>query len=359
VLANVGASWVDQTASRFGGALTGAVVDAVPVPQANGRDGVVVGTFAGELEWHANQAGVLTHQANGFAPALGLFALAGIEVGDVAGDARADVVAVSTAGAPRLFVAGNLGFTEVVGAFPAMATGDRLRLADLDRDLDLDALSWTDGQPGLTAWLAHGGSFGPAPNGFLSVAGSVVADVAVVAVDGEPQVVIARSDGIAVQLGWNGSGYGGLRALPWRGRPTGLGLLSADIDRDGDVDVLVQRDHLDPLLLNNEQVHLAQVGLCEAGRASDLRFVAPQPGALAFLLFGTMQVTPTPYGLLRLDPASMGSLFVGVGSMTRETTWRLSMPPGLPPMRLPIQGAWLSPSGAVTFSGLEFFAIAP
>ena len=358
-LVNNGAAWGNQTATRFGGAITGVIAALAVYPQSHVADGLVLGTFAGQLEFHQNVGGVLVHQPTAFANGLGLFTLSSLLVDDFTGDNRPDVIALQTSGPLRLFVGTAAGFVASPLAFPVAAAGDRAAVGDLDRDGDPDLLLRTTGQPGVTALRCGAGVFTAPAGGFLGPVGFVVADAAVMQVDGEPRIVLARSDGLDVELPWNGAGFGPARVLPYRGTIVTTGLRIADVDRDGDGDLLVLRDQLDPAVMNNETVHLGQLGLCASGRAADVRLVGPQPGALAFIMLGAAQNTPTPYGLLRLSQPTIVSLFLGTASATRETVWRLAVPGGFPYARLPMQAAWFTLAGNLSFSGLEFFEIAP
>lgn len=358
ILAHQGTGWVEQTAARFGGAVTGVLARAVPYPLPSGRDALLVATFAGELEFHQNSAGVLVHQPGAFASGLGLFAPSDLAVGDFDGDGRDDLVVATTGGVPRLFLASLGGFVEATQAFP-LTLGDRLVPGDLDGDGDLDLLLFTPGQPGVTALRNHGGNFGIASSGFLPNIGFAPTAGLVLAREGVPRLVLGRGDAPALVSVWNGASFGPLLPLPYRGTPATRGLLAADLDRDGDRDLIVLRERYDPQVLHGDSLQIVQVGVGASGRATDVALLAPEVGSLAFVMFGAQQNTPTAYGLLRLDPPSIGSVFLGVAPLSREVNWRLLLPPGLPTMRLPMQGAWFTPTNTIRFSGLGFLEIAP
>ncbi|MCA8951233.1 MAG: VCBS repeat-containing protein [Planctomycetes bacterium] len=361
VLRNTGAAWIDATAVVFAGPATGVIAAVAPLPDASGRDHLVLGTFAGELEFHENIGGAFVRDPSRFPTGLGLFNLSQLLVADFTGDSPPDVLALQSANAPpRLFAATATGYVAVPFAVPLSAVGDRGTVGDLDDDGDLDVVLRTVGQVGVSVlrWNQQASAFGFAALGQLANVGFEAVDVAVVRVGNVPHVVLARADGPDVALAWNSVGYGTPSLLSYRGTPITRGLLTADVERDRDVDLLVLRAGLDPAVLVNETVDLQPLGPLQSGRSGQVLLRAPAVGSLSFLSFGLPLDTLTPWGLLRLDPATMGTFFLGAPP-GREVTWTLSLPPGLSWFRFPIQAAWITPANQVVLSGLEFLTILP
>ncbi|MCA8974891.1 MAG: VCBS repeat-containing protein [Planctomycetes bacterium] len=357
VLAQAGGSWVDDTATRFAGAATGTIAAVATCSRGGARDSLVLGTFAGELELHENVGGVLVHRPGAFPSGLQLWTLSSLLCGDFTGDGLVDVLALSTGGvAPKLFVANATGFVAMPGAVPATAVGDHGLVADLDGDDDLDVLLRRDGQAGLSALRWSGGAFSSVNLGSVSAVNFVVRDMAVVQVGAAPRIVLAREDGLDATMSWNGAGYSNPVTMPYRGTPASTGLLTADIDRDRDVDVLVLRDGMDPAVLKNTTVHLQRLGPSQAGRMGHI-LLRGQPGSFAFIAYGLPQNTQTPWGLLRLNPATMGSLFLGAAPASGENVWQLSLAPTWPRIRFPLQAAWFEPSGQIVLSALEHLVV--
>ncbi|MCR9246055.1 MAG: VCBS repeat-containing protein [bacterium] len=361
VLVKSGAGWVDETATRFGGPVTGIISTAAVYSHGSGPDSLVLGTFSGELEFHENVGGALVHQPGRFPASLGLFNLTQLLVADFSGDGEPDILALQSGNrAPRLFVATGSGFVAAPVAVPLTARGDRGVVANVDLDSDFDVLLRTTGQPGLSAmrWNRNTNSFLLTTLGAISTVNFEVSDMAVVRVDGAPRIVLGRAVGPDAIYAWNGSNYVGPSSLGYRGTPATRELLTADLERDGDIDVLALRDGLDPVVLNNGSLGLDPRGPVASGRAGQVVLRSPAPGSLAFVSYGLPLNTPTPWGLLRLDPGTMGTIFLGAPP-GREVTWNIPLASGLPWIRFPIQGAWITPASEVVLSGLEHLVILP
>lgn len=361
VLRKTAGGWVDETQVRFGGAQTGVIAAVAGYENGSGLEDLIVGTFTGELEFHANVGGIFTYQPGRFPNGLGLFNLTQILVADFTGDGNNDVLALQGNGQrPRLLVATPVGFAPATLAVPLAADGDFGTVGDVDQDGDPDVVLRTTGQVGVTVlrWQAATGSFAMASLGAIVAVNFEPRDIAVLTVDGAPRIVLARDDGPDAIYAWNGSSYVGPLSLGYRGTVATRGFLLGDVDRDRDQDVLVLRAGLDPALLMNETTLVQPLGPVQSGRANQVLLRAPEPGSLAFIAYGLPRDTLTPWGLLRLDPATIGSLFLGVPP-GRETTWNLPLGPGLPWIRFPIQAAWITPGNEVFLSGLNHLVILP
>ena len=361
LLVNGGAFWLDETPLRFGGAVTGNILTVGVYPRGGGlgADDLVLGTVLGELEFHENIGGSLVHQPGAFPSNLQLWTLSQLVIADFTGDGAADVLALSSGAPPQLFLRSGGAFVHSGTAIPAGISGSAGIAAHLDGDTDNDVLLRTPGVPGVTALRWHNGSFTNVNLGALGAVNFVVEDMAVVSVDGEPRVVLARNGGNEVVMSWNGTTYVGPTTLSYRGTAATTGLLTADVDRDGDQDLLTLRQNRDPLVLANTTTHLQQLGPVQSGRAGETLLRGPAPGSLVFISFGLPLNTVTPWGLLRLDPTTMGTIFLGVAPASRESVWTLPLNPGLPHIRFPIQAAWITPTNNILLSGLELLVIAP
>lgn len=359
-LVNANGSWTDETATRFGGAVTGLIAAVATYSGDGGEDDLVIGTFTGELEFHENVGGTLVPVGGVFPSGLQLWNLSRLIVADFSDDGVPDVMALSTGGAPpKLLVASGGGtFVEQPIAFPIGVSGDQGIAADLDADGDTDVLLRTTGMAGVTALTGSAGSFSVVSLGQLGTVSYVIDDFEVVDVDGEPQVVMVRNGERDLVMAWNGTNYPGASLLPYRGSTASTGVIAGDLDRDGDDDLIVLRDGVNPLVLNNETLHLQPLGSTYGGRTAEVLLRGPSVGALAFIAWGLPLDSMTPWGLLRLNPATMGSMYLGPAPASRENVWSLPLAPGLPSIRFPLQAAWITQGGDIVLSGLEHLVVA-
>ncbi|MEM7310270.1 MAG: VCBS repeat-containing protein [Planctomycetota bacterium] len=199
-----------------------------------------------------------------------------IESGDVDGDGDLDLVLgnsedndIGAGGGPsqpdRLYLNDGAGvFTDVTGIqFPVVEqTTERLALLDADGDSDLDVISAPFGNlwSGAVVYENDG-------TGTFSVA--------------EEGRVLLDSDSELVQ---------------------------ADVDRDGDIDLLSSNS-----ISYGMQRHLSWRSVARPGYALELEIFGPAAGELWSLAFsnGTLQFPLPPFGILFLDPGGAFGVFGG------------------------------------------------
>ncbi|MBK8976793.1 MAG: VCBS repeat-containing protein [Planctomycetes bacterium] len=296
-----------------------------------------------------------------------------VAVGDVDGDGDADVVFGNDYGSTgrqnRLYLGdGNGVLTEAVGALPVLADRTQaVALFDVDADGDLDLLAANLFSQTTLALNDGSGTFTDVtaarlPQARLGTHGLAVGDVDG---DGDPDIVLAN-DGQDSVL-WLNDGRGTfVAASPGRlpaGTSTAQCAVLADLDEDGDLDLVLGQRGAGPWLLVNDgagtfgdasslaaslvvgpyrvaaldldgdrDVDLAFGGLDRFGDGQVLRnrvrsiespFLAPLGGSLGFDVHaaggapGSLQaVLPLvgfrpfawpfpPFGVLRIDPAAM------------------------------------------------------
>ncbi len=147
---------------------------------------------------------------------------------------------------------GRLSVSAVIDGLPGgfFTELPSVHIADVDRDGDNDVLyshrdtgAFSDGEIGL--WRNNGdGSFGPAEaivlsTGNISANGGVGTTTADVTGDGWPDILAATESGHTWFL-VPGDGQGGfLPARPFRAGDTPVTVETADLDRDGDLEVVV------------------------------------------------------------------------------------------------------------------------
>ncbi|HLL52223.1 MAG TPA: VCBS repeat-containing protein [Myxococcaceae bacterium] len=170
-----------------------------------------------------------------------------IALGDVNGDGALDLLTADARGAQVsvAFGRGDGTFVTPVTSIPVGIAPHLLALADMDRDGDLDLVASDHDSATLAVWLGGGrGAFTPAPGSPFGAHGGkphnhglAVGDVSG---DGFPDVVTANQEdrSLSVLLG-----DGGGRLAPAPGSPFPAGgepYMSrlADLDRDGHLDIV-------------------------------------------------------------------------------------------------------------------------
>lgn len=366
VLVHNGAGYVDGTALRWLGAAQ-PVAAVAPlrsgISTASVLDDVVVATFGGELLLMRNQGGTLV-PASGFPGALGLFNLSRLLVADLDGDGRQDLVALQGNAPPRVLLARpGPAFVEHVGPTLNVGQAGDGAVGDVTGDGVPDLVLLPAGQPGLVVLRGDGGG------GFVDISNSVLPPlgpatftcVAVARMDGAPRILLGRDGGPQWMLtrGQVTGAFGALTPLPFRGSTRAVSLLPADLDLDGDLDLLVHRSDSPPQVLIGDGLHLSQRGPGQIGRSLTIRMVSPAAGAFGALLFGApVPAAPSPYGMVRLAlPAT--TVWTGIfGPGQREHVMSLALPPALLPGRLPLQAGFLDlGSFDVRLSNLELFDV--
>jgi hypothetical protein len=201
------------------------------------RDVVATSALDGSVAWYANTDG-----RGRFAQAKVVAAIfaEGLDVADIDGDGDIDLVAADTVAA-QIALLRNAGGGSDFAQTLVPPHAEFVRTADIDGDGDLDiaalgsqALWWLENADGEGFFDR---SISIADQLSASVVGAGVADMDG---DGDVDVVIAQSTGPAMVWFENSDGKGTFRDRhespaknrePWR-------LVTADIDRDGDTDVL-------------------------------------------------------------------------------------------------------------------------
>ena len=222
-------------------------VQSVHVADVDG-DGdvdVLAATFADDrISWYRNMDGqggfgsawTITTAANG---ASSVFAA------DLDGDGDVDVISASTLGNEIAWYENQdgLGFFWVQHVISSSTSRARdVEAVDLDGDGDLDVLTAGNGPPGI-AWHENTnglGAFGPKRIVDPWAGGKVAATAADLDADGDPDLLVASRSADTVTWYENLDGLGGFSAS--RDLSTAvedvLGVAAADLDGDGDLDVL-------------------------------------------------------------------------------------------------------------------------
>jgi hypothetical protein len=288
--------------------------DTLPFDGDGDGDSDLVGrNWLGVPLWLRNTGGTFTTVYS-----IPSTAISGVQAtADCDGDGRDDVVWTAyPSGALRLWrVTGNGVFTSVLNAFPAaLPTVTAAAVGDFDGDGDSDVVAGHDGNGPRLTLLANGGSgqFTIAAQPGLAI--GWVSSFAIVDLDddGDLDMVVRggyvdaprllRNDGAFTFVDATGAG------VEWRGLalPIGADAMVADVDRDGDVDV-VPFGPATTHVLRNLQRQVAARSDPRRGASWRLevlqRPVGQSLGSVVLGLAEASPAVPTPFGDLRIDPA--------------------------------------------------------
>jgi hypothetical protein len=326
-------------AARPGGGFVDATASYWPQPRAAFYVAVTVGAF-GANPTAANSlvlldaATTLTLQRltpTGYVEVVGAFPPGGgpfgghrLAVGDVDRDGLADVAVIGSNGG-RLYQGlanGTFASARAVG-MPNTTRGGQL--ADLDGDGNLDfALALGAGGVMLLAGNG-GGGFTDVTVALLPAPGNLdVRDLVLV----DRDLVVATADDRYFVFPWAGNAFAAGQELRLRGAAALFqGFLVADLDVDGDRDLVVLRNGVAPSVLLQQTTQLNALGVVETGRslaldihgdAQDLAFVLMSPlvaraqvpsfGVLRLAAPATVLTTPLPGGTARIVLPIPGNL---------------------------------------------------
>lgn len=340
-----GGAWRDETALRFPIDLSAQLLTSLAVGQFGPRQPlapieIVLGDGNGQMRLFRASAGVYAEVARAF-PATGVASLRQILIGDANADGLADVVALPSLGGPRLFQALNAtSFAWRSSAITLGATATTGEFADVDGDGLGDLLLVTPATAQGFAFLRnHGGVFVDETAlwfGTIQVAGAVTVEVF-----GPPSarsIAFGRDLDADLVVQRRGAAFGPLEVLAVRGSERTRRIVAADLDLDGDVDVVTLRDGSRPAVSFDLTLQLAQIGATKVGTTGHF-LVRGRPGRAAFVFFSpfTARVPIPSYGILRLvNPVTV---FTGVLPAHGELEFALPIPASLPPRFVPFQAA--------------------
>ncbi len=288
--------------------------DTLPFDGDGDGDNDLIGrNWLGAPIWLRNNAGTFTPVYTiPSSPIGGVQAIA-----DCDGDQRHDVLwtATPTANLRLWRVTGTGVFTQVPNAFPvALPPASAAAAADFDGDGDVDVVAGHDGIGPRLSLLANGGTgqFTLAAQPALAL--DLVASFAVADFDddGDADIIVRggfiapprllRNDGAFTFVDATATG------IEWRGlaMPTGADAMAADVDRDGDIDVVPFNQPV-TRVLRNLQRQLAARSDPIRGASWRLevlqRPVGQSLGSVVLGLAEANPAVPTPFGDLRIAPA--------------------------------------------------------
>jgi len=254
-LSNINGDGLTWSASLVSGSAAGATGLAVADIDRDGRPDVVAAvTGVDELRfWRQTAAGVWQERLID----SGIVGIREIKVGDVDGDGRIDVVGlVPGSGQIRWWInppdpgTASSWAIRFVGNAPDPAG---LALIDFNRDGALDVLAGSRGQGFVGLWLNDGSGQGGSwqRNNLGAVAGPRAILGLDLDKDGDIDVLVA-ADAPGANLGWfeNRAGEG----FAWRDIPQGpaaSSLATGDLDGDGDVDIVAASADSSLVVLDN------------------------------------------------------------------------------------------------------------
>ncbi len=349
VLANTGAGFRDETALRWP-APTARSYEEIAVAEVqprsggqSGADDVVLLDSAGLLHRFVNTQGTYSELASAFAGMVPITGGVGVLLGDLNNDGWTDVIVPRQAGAPAVFLGNAFGSHRpvaqpIAGTFPARSAV----LADLDGDRLLDLALLSPPALGLLFLLRGTGNgafidvsaLGPAP---LPLRPSCLA---LIAGRGATPDLAVGSDTAVDRVYHRSSGRWVAGPLPPRGAVGTARLIAADLDLDGDEDLLGLRDAHHPRLWFHQQMQLTQHGPTQLGRPLHLSLRAPTPGVGIFLLGVGGRLALPGYGILRLSPFGLVELARAPLGPTGEFAISVPTSPAFPATTIACQAVW-------------------
>ena len=350
LVAQSGGGFLDETAQRWPSGVVGSAALAI------GPFRYGLGTVQSDLVV-ADASGRVTHLRPDLltgkltivpSTVVSVPNLALLLMGFVNGDFYADLVTIDSSGKVLVWLGtatGSFGPSQV--AIPSQHLSKRGLLADLDGDGLGDLLLVTpSANIGLTFLRGvAGGTFVDASATWIPSR----APTGIVGLELLGKDVVLAANGSPLQAMRVGTGaFAAPVALPSRGSTKYTDLLVADVDLDGDLDVVGIRSGAHPCLLYGAVTGLTQLGMCQGGRNLALRFRGP-PGGIGFLFYAptTTRLPFAPYGILRLTTLTQ-LLSVPLPGGGTATPGRVDLAFPIAPiggeLTLPMQAAFCDPS---------------
>ncbi len=309
---------------------------------------VLVGAADGSVTWLRSNGSAFTVVPGAVQTAARGAAL-GVVVGDWNGDGFDDLAVLHSGSAPELHLSSLASGTMAFRPLPQAAVGVPPASDGVSVDLDGDGLDdlvlvTPSSASGLTflqsrgaqtmvdvtpVWLAQVGAiFGPRSVTMVDL-GRTGRSLAVGCEAGEVRCLVL-GNARAFDLG----------STPLHGTAAVETLDAADLDLDGDDDLVCGREQRRPAVLLGRSLHLGQLGMGQGGRPLGLDVVGP-PGTSGFLLmspFTTRQLLPG-VGLVRLlSPATIAGVLMPASGRARLD---IPVPTALGTLELPLQMAFL------------------
>ncbi|MBL8754881.1 MAG: VCBS repeat-containing protein, partial [Planctomycetes bacterium] len=288
--------------------------DLLPFDGDGDGDPDLIGrNWLGAPLWLRNTAGTFT--TAGTAPSGTISGV--LAIADCDGDTHDDVLwsAYPTANLQLWRVTGNGVFTTVANAIPAsLPPVTAAATADFDGDGDLDIVAGHDGIGPRVSLLANGGTglFTLVAQPALPIDYLTTFAIADLDADGDADIVARGGYIDAPRLLRNDGGFAFVDAtgtgVDWRGLPLPIGAdaLVADVDRDGDNDVVPFGPPI-TRVLRNLQRQLAARSDPVRGASWRLEVLQrPIGSSLGSVVLGLTEASPavpTPFGDLRIAPA--------------------------------------------------------